>query len=148
MIRVTTFWFPQCPGAPGFVENPKQTSLSSRSFKPSGRLCCLGSREAAVWQMVRSGPMGLQFHGLWWNFCASCSPWVVEQTVYMKCIQSGCPDGASAKGRYWNRGCKQLQRPVTSCGRWRHPSLWVMWMVGMQELGEHFPAPLLPQTCR
>jgi len=29
---------------------------------------------------------GLQFYGLWRNFCANSSLWVVEQTVYMKCI--------------------------------------------------------------
>lgn len=61
MIIATRFLFLQCLGAPAFSKNPKQTSSSSGSFNPGGRLCCLGSRNAELRQMARAGPMDCEF---------------------------------------------------------------------------------------
>lgn len=128
MIRVTIFWFPQCLGAPGFMENPKQTSLSLRSFKPSGRPCCLGSREAEVWQMVRSGPMVCSFmisgetsvrvaRRGWRNkhFTWSAS----SQGAQMELLQRG---DAQTRAASTSRG----QFPLVG-GEDTHPSEWCQW---------------------
>lgn len=61
MIIATRFLFLQCLKAPAFSKNPKQTSSSFRSFNPGGRLCCLGSRNAELRQMVGAGPMVCDF---------------------------------------------------------------------------------------